>query len=216
MESHGHGHRHAAAAGDRQIGRGEAHPRCAEITDATATQRTTPFDGGRAVETSESELLREMQAWRDHLASAARAEVSAVLVATAFAVKMLRRTRLAAQSFPESLLHGSPVAESRPTKARLGSYLDQLNRLHAGLEHAPHCLGGLAIPGIQIVVFSLAAVVHRGHLFREGQMLWRELVRGVADYPEVYRILLDPQCSADEVANDLFVPAALIRKRQRS
>src|SRR5262249_28116038 len=163
----------------------------------------------------ELELLRDMQDWRDHLGSAARAEVSAVLVATAFAVKILRRTRLASQSFPEGLLHGSRVAQGRTAKARLGSYLDQVNRLHARLEHAQHRLGGLAIPGIQIVAFSLAAVVHRGHLFREGQMLWRELVRGVADYPTVYRILLDPRCSADEVANDLFVPAALIREPQR-
>jgi hypothetical protein len=165
------------------------------------------------LEGSQLELLREMQAWRDDLRSASRAEVSAVLVATAFAAKILKSTTLALQPFPEDFLHGRQLAEGREAQIRLASYLDQVNRLRANLEHSPHPLARLAMPGFQILVLSLGAVIHHRHVFSEGQMLWRELVRGVADYPKVYRILLNPRCSADEVADDLFVPTALIGAR---
>lgn len=156
------------------------------------------------------ELLGGMQSWRDSLKFASRIELSAVLVATAFAAKTLKTTKLASQAFPENVLHGRQVAEGTEARKRLALYLDQVNLLRARMEHSAHRLSRLSIPGLEILVLSIGAVTQRRHLFVEGQMIWRELVRGVAEYPMVYRILLNPKASGDEIANDLFIPAALV------
>jgi hypothetical protein len=155
-------------------------------------------------------VLKEMQAWRDSLASGSRSEVSAALVSTAFAAKQLKTMQLASQAFPESLLHGRTMASSTEAFAGITAYLGHVNRLRLAAEQSVNRLHRLAAPGLEILVLSIEAVVHRRQLFGEGQGLWRELVRGIADYPAVYRQLLEPKAGAEEIADDLFLPAALV------
>ena len=98
---------------------------------------------------------------------------------------------IAAQGFPESLLHGRAVAPSPDTLVRLTAYVEQVNRLRFTAEQSADRLTRLAAPGLEILVLSIQAVTQARQLLAEGQGLWRELVRGVADYPAVYRQLLD-------------------------
>jgi len=170
--------------------------------------------GGRDLDRWQVQVLGEMQGWRDCFKSASRTDVSAALVSTAFAAKNLKATKLDSQSFPESFLHGRQVAESPEARRRLVLYADQVNLLRAGVEHSAHPLSRLAVPGLEVLVLSILAVSQTRRLFSEGQMLWRELVRGIAEYPITYRILLNSYSSADEIADDLFVPAALVGEKR--
>jgi hypothetical protein len=174
--------------------------------------RQTPTDNGagqRSFEALDVGALRNMQCWRDSLAAASRTEVSAALVATAFAARQLKAMEIAAQGFPENLLHGRVAAPSSETLVRLAAYVEQVNRLRFTAERSADRLTRLSAPGLEILVLSIQAVTQARQLLAEGQGLWRELVRGVADYPAVYRQLLDPAAGADEIADDLFLPAAL-------
>jgi hypothetical protein len=160
---------------------------------------------------SDVEALREMQAWRDCLKSAERSEVAAALAATAFAAKQLKALKLAWHPFPEKFLHGRTVVGCPEVRAGLALYVDELKRLHATARHSPDVLNRLAAPGLEILALSIQAVSQNRQLFVEGQNLWRELIRGVIEYPSVYRALIDPHAGAEEIADDLFLPAALIR-----
>jgi hypothetical protein len=172
---------------------------------------TVAPQGHRTFEPLDIDILKDMQAWRDTFASAATTEVSAALAATAYAAKQLKHMRLAGQPFPDALLHGRCKADDAEAMARLAHYLDQVNRLRHMAEHSENPLNRLAAPGLEILALSLHAVSRGRRMLHEGQALWRELMRGVAEYPTVYRTLVNPAATAGEIADDLFLPGALIR-----
>jgi hypothetical protein len=169
----------------------------------------------RPFEPLDVDILKDMQVWRDTFASASTTEVSAALVATAYAAKQLKRMRLADQPFPDNLLHGRCVVGGAEATARLARYVTEVNRLRVMAEDSANRLNRLAAPGLEILVLSLHAVSGSRRLLREGQVLWHELMRGVAGYPTVYRTLVNPAATAAEIADDLFLPAALIRLHRR-
>jgi hypothetical protein len=167
--------------------------------------------GRRRFEPLDVDILKDMQVWRDTFASASTTEVGAALAATAYAAKQLKHMRLAGQPFPDGLLHGRCKAGDAEAMARLAHYLDQVNRLRDMAENSANPLNRLAAPGLEILVLSLHAVSRGRRLLHEGQALWRELRRGIQHYPMVYRSLVDPAARTEEIADDLFVPAALLR-----
>jgi hypothetical protein len=177
-----------------------------------AIKATVP-DGAsaqRSFEAPDVGILRDLQGWRDALADADRAEACAALVATAFAVRQLKSLDLAGQAFPDGLLHGRTTAASPEALAALSAYVDQLNQLRRAAQQSDDRLHRLLAPGLEIVVLSIRALMHKRQLLLEGQALWRELTRGIADYPAVYRQLVAPDASAEQIADDLFLPAALV------
>src|SRR5215467_5954948 len=160
----------------------------------------------RALQSPDAAVLGEMQAWRDSLGSAPRAEVAAVLVATAFAAKQLKPVKLASMPFPEALLHGRTVAGYAEARTALALYVDQVNQLRDVARSSPDRLDRLTAPGLEILALSIHAVSESRQLFLQGQCLWRELLRGVTEYPAVYRALLNPRAGAEQIADDLFLP----------
>ena len=178
---------------------------------ALALRQTVPatVPVPRSFETPDVRILRDMQGWRDTLAAAERSEVGAALVSTAFAARSLKTIMLAAQGFPGGLLHGR-AAPTSGALAGLTAYVEQLCLLCSSAQRSPERLHRLAAPGLDIIGLSLQSVMHRRQLLAEGQALWRELVRGIPDYPVVYRQLLGPGAGAEEIADDLFLPAALV------
>jgi hypothetical protein len=176
---------------------------------------TVAPQGRRTFEPLDIDVLKDMQAWRDTFASASTTEVGAALAATAYAAKQLKRMRLSGQPFPDGFLHGRCKADDAEATARLALYAGYLKRLRDTAEHSENPLNRLAAPGLEILALSLHAVSRGRRALVEGRLLWRELMRGVVEYPTVYRTLVNPAATAGEIADDLFLPAALIRLQRR-
>jgi hypothetical protein len=163
----------------------------------------------KILQASNATALREIKQFRKFVSVSADDEMAGALVATAMAVKHLRETSLTTRRFPDSYLHGVQLADTAEQKGLLSLYLMEVIELHKTVKGSPNPSHGLLATGYSVVIHSVRAVARDPEIFVEGRLLWRDLMRGVNEYPSAYCDLWNATATDERIWGDLFIPAML-------
>jgi hypothetical protein len=159
---------------------------------------------------SDSGAKKEADAFLSVLQVADDGEASLVLAGTAAATKLLRVTRHVSRPLPEKLLNGQALVVSPKDRASVSAYLLELISVHNTLCVSEKPRMQLVAPGVAVLMHSLRAVSRGPEFLVNGRLIWRELMRGLALFPETYREAFKPAATAEEVSAALYVPRMLV------